>query len=285
MTTPFEIPFYASHLPCPLPTNAEIENALDITLAYDGRRVVGVGQHFVVKFGVYVNLMEGENMLFVRENTNIPVPRVFALYSHPSTGKNYIVMERIIGQSLLSAWPQITTSDKERALSELRRYFDELRHLPSPGYFGSFGSRPLLDDIFWTKDPDPLVNGPFNSEKDLNEAMIRKYIYNNNPPIRAEYLRKCLPFVFKDHEAVFTHGDLQRKNIMIREKDNQSNEAASLVIIDWEKSGWYPQYWEYCLAVCALRFDDDWPLCIDSFLTPFISESAWIQSLRLELWS
>ena len=56
-----------------------------------------------MKFGLGVNLIEGENMLFVREKTNIPIPRVFALYSAPETGKNFIVMERILGQTLLSA--------------------------------------------------------------------------------------------------------------------------------------------------------------------------------------
>lgn len=285
METPFEIPFYAADLPCPLPSSAEIENAPDISLQYGGRRIVAVGQNFVVKFGLGVNLIEGENMLFVRRNTNVSVPRVYALYSDTNTGKNYIVMERIIGQSLLSAWPQLTTLEKKRILSDLQRSFEELRHLPSPNYFGSFGNRPLLDEIFWTQEPDPLVNGPFASEKHLNEAMIQKYKYNGGPPYRAEYLRKCLPLVFKGHEAVFTHGDLQRKNIMVREKNNQSREEASLVIIDWEKSGWYPRYWEYCLAVCALRWDDDWALWIDSILTPFVYESAWLQTLRLELWS
>jgi hypothetical protein len=67
-------------------------------MEYGGRRIVGVGLHFVSKFGVGINLIEGENMLFVQENTNVPVPRVFALYSNPETRKNYIVMERIVGQ-------------------------------------------------------------------------------------------------------------------------------------------------------------------------------------------
>jgi hypothetical protein len=87
MNTPFEIPFHAADLPCPLPTSAEIENAPDISLDYGGRRVVAVGQHFVVKFGLRVNLIEGENMLFVQGNTDVPLPRVYALYSDPNTGK------------------------------------------------------------------------------------------------------------------------------------------------------------------------------------------------------
>jgi hypothetical protein len=285
MKASFEVPFYATDLPSPLPTGTEIENAPDISMEYGGRRIVAVGQHFVVKFGLGVNLIEGENMLFVRENTDTPVPRVYALYSDPETGKNFIVMERILGQTLLSAWPQLTTLEKQDILSDLRRYFDDLRQLPSPKYFGSLDKRRLLDEIFWTHEPDPLVNGPFDSEECLNEAMMRKYTYNGGPPYRAEYLRKCFPFIFKGHIPTFTHGDLQRKNIILREKNHQDHEETRLVIIDWEKSGWYPGYWEYCLAVCALRWDDDWSLWIDSILSPFVSEAAWFQSLRLELWS
>ena len=130
------------------------------------------------------------------------------------------------------------------------KYSDrETRRLPSPKYFGSFCKGKLLDEIFWTQEPDQLVNGPFDSEGDLNEAMMRKYTYNGGPPYRAEYPRKCLPSIFRDHEAILTHGDLQRKNIIIREKSHQSKEETRVVILDWEKSGWYPAYWEYCLFV------------------------------------
>ncbi|CDM37774.1 unnamed protein product [Penicillium roqueforti FM164] len=239
MKTSFEMPFYATELPCPLPTGTEIENAPDLSMRHGGRRIVGVGQHFVVKFGLGVDLIEGESMLFVRYNTNIPIPRVFALYSDLEIGKNFIVMECVLGQILLSG------------------YFDNLCQLLSLEYFGSLNQRQLLDDIFWTQEPDLLVNGPFNSEGDLNEAILRKYTYNGGPYYRAEYLQKCFPFVFKGNKATFTH----------------------------RKSGWYPGYWEYCLAVCALRWDDDWSLWIDGILSPCVSEAAYFQSLRLELWS
>ncbi|KAJ5899485.1 hypothetical protein N7495_004229 [Penicillium taxi] len=235
MNTPFKVPFYATELLCPLPTFTEIENAPDICMISGGRRIVGVGQYFGVKFGPGVNLIEGENMLFVRENINIPVPRIFALYSDPETGKNFIVMERIIGQTLLSAWPHLTTSEKEEILKDLRRYFDDLRKLPSPDYLGSFGKRQLLDGIFWKFEPDLLVNGPSDSEDGLNEGKLRKYIGNGGSLHRAEYLRRHVPFIFQGSKPTFTHGDLQKKNIIHCEKIHQ--EGVRLVIIDWETSG------------------------------------------------
>jgi hypothetical protein len=74
MASLVSLPYYALDLPCPLPTDTEIDDAEDIALEYRGRRVVQVRRDFVVKFGKGVNLLEGENLLFVRENTNILVP-------------------------------------------------------------------------------------------------------------------------------------------------------------------------------------------------------------------
>ena len=44
--------------------------------------VTAVGEHFVVKYGPKVKLQEGENMLFVRQTTQIRVPTVYALFEH-----------------------------------------------------------------------------------------------------------------------------------------------------------------------------------------------------------
>ncbi|OJI79395.1 hypothetical protein ASPTUDRAFT_78786 [Aspergillus tubingensis CBS 134.48] len=72
MATTVPIPYYAPDIiPCPLPTTSEIDAAPDISLEYGGRRIVEIGDHLVVKFGNAVDLIEGENMLFVQENTSI----------------------------------------------------------------------------------------------------------------------------------------------------------------------------------------------------------------------
>ncbi|OAT04569.1 phosphotransferase enzyme family protein [Blastomyces gilchristii SLH14081] len=288
MDSSVRLPYYAADVPFPLPTEAEIENAPNISPEYGGRRVVQVGCHYVVKFGKGVNLVEGENMLFVREMTKVPVPRVYALYSNPQTCKNYIVMEHIAGDTLAKLWASLTCAEKESIVAKLRGYCKELRQLPSPGYYGSIGKRCFLDEIFWTQHEEVTINGPFTTEAALNEAMARKYTYDSRPRYRADFYRQCLPHIFCGHKPTFTHGDCQRKNIMIRsdpQRTTASNRALELVILDWEKSGWYPSYWEYCLAVCALRWDDDWGLWIEKMLDPFIAEVSWLQMLRLELWS
>ncbi|KAF4240592.1 hypothetical protein CNMCM8980_006185 [Aspergillus fumigatiaffinis] len=288
MATTIKLPYYAVDLPCQLPTEAEIDEAADIAEQYGGRRVVAIEPHFVLKFGLGIELLEGENMIFIRENTSILVPRVYALYISENTGKKYIVMERITGQSLLSSWPRLGLKEKESVVSTLRQYFTELRQLPPPSYYASLGKRPLLDGIFWTQEPDPTINGPFASNEDLIEAMAKKHTHDFGPSIRADFLRHCLPRVLRDQCPTFTHGDFQRKNIMLQVKeDDVGDDSAKLqvVVLDWEKSGWYPAYWEYCLAYCALRFDDDWCLWVDKAVDPFVSEAALLYQIRLELWS
>lgn len=174
------LPSIAADIPAALPTNAEIEASKDVLIEFGGRRVVRVGKHFVVKYGLHVDIIEGENMLFVRRTTTILIPKVYGLYTEPNTRKDYTVMENIEGETLASKWPSLTESQKRGIVTKLKLYFDELRKLSSPGYFGSLGNRPLLDDILWTKEKSPSINGPFQNEDAINEAMAQKYTFETS---------------------------------------------------------------------------------------------------------
>ncbi|KAJ8069369.1 hypothetical protein OCU04_003023 [Sclerotinia nivalis] len=113
---------------------------------------------------------------------------------------------------------------------------------------------------------------------------------------RVEFYRHAFPAVFKGHKPVFTHGDFQRKNIMVKRtpspastevQDSKTNDdTLEVVIIDWENSGWYPDYWESALALvsCGL-WNDDWHFWLAKSLDIFYDEYAWIRTLRVELWS
>ena len=294
MASSITLPFIAAAIPSALPTNAEIEDSRDVLSAYGNRTVVRVGRHFVVKYGQGVDIIEGENMLFVQSRTTITIPKVYALYTEPSTKKNYIVMENVDGDTLASRWPSLTRQQKEVIVAKLRCFYEELRQIPSPGYFGSLGERHLLDEIFWTCEEAPSINGPFKSEDALNEAMALKYIHDGRPTYKADFYRQSLSYVFRGHQPIYTHADCQRKNIIICKvapgdrdlnADHHLEDEYKVTIVDWEKAGWYPSYWEYSLALYALRWDDDWGLFILKMLSPYHSEAPWLQMLRLELWS
>ncbi|KAG7126785.1 hypothetical protein HYQ44_000505 [Verticillium longisporum] len=85
-----------------------------------------------------------------------------------------------------------------------------------------------------------------------------------------EFYERVFPIVLDSQTSVFTHGDLQRKNIMIADD-------GAVVIIDWEVAGWYPVYFEYCLAMSASYFMDDWHSWIPQILDEYLNEFPWME--------
>jgi len=77
----FEMPYYAASnlLPAPLPTNAEIELLRVATSSDEARCILFFPPHFVVKYGSIISPVEGQNMLFVSQRSNVRVPRVYAI--------------------------------------------------------------------------------------------------------------------------------------------------------------------------------------------------------------
>ena len=200
-------------------------------------------------------------------------------------------MERIEGKGLDSEWGSLGHTEKSAIIHKLRMSFDELRKLKSPGGYCSLGKRPLLDNVFWTNNTVDSIAGPFDTETQLNGAMLQKYIFNNNPPGKSDFYKRAFPSVFQNHPPVLSHGDFQRKNIMLRKrsrfgKDGRTTYEYDPVIIDWEFAGWYPSYWEYSRAIFACgRWNDDWSLWVEKLLDPYLNEWVWMDMLLRELWS
>jgi serine/threonine protein kinase len=309
MEYPSQLPYYAdpATLPAALPTEAQVRNSKDILSDCIGVKVVRVGQHFVVKYGGILDEIEAQNMIFVRKKTKIPVPKVYAIFRSADKTKLFIVMEHIRGSTLLSTWPALSDPQKVLVLTKLRSYMSQLRSIPSPGYYGSIGKRHMPDTLFWTgagANRNSAINGPFDREEDLNEALVKKSMLidsdNGRPPHKGEFYRRSLPAIFHGHKPVFTHGDFQRKNILVHKSSSLSASAGAVTatsngnpppkdlevtILDWGTSGWYPTYWEYCLASLSFRFDDDWPRRVEDVLKPYRAEYAWMQILSNDLWS
>jgi hypothetical protein len=66
----------------------------------------------------------------------------------------------------------------------------------------------------------------------------------------------------------FTHGDFTLTNIIVSGGPGSWKVAG---IIDWEQSGWYPEYWEYCKMLYAIDYEHEfraegWQ---DTVMTPF----------------
>jgi len=126
---------------------------------------------------------------------------------------------------------------KQAITNQLRIAIEEMRKLESPGEFCSLGRQGLPDNIFWTDDPEQLFAVPFNTEAELNEAMVAKYRKIEFSNHRADWYTRAFEAVLENHKPVFSHSDFQRKNIMVRSLQNaNANEGSELqsevVIID-----------------------------------------------------
>ena len=280
-----QIPYYAlpEDLPADIPNKDVIDSSKDILCEQSARKVVGVGPHFVVKYGLQVELEEGLDMIYIKNNTSVSVPKVYALFKDVESNKKYIIMQRINGDRLDSIWPALDRIQKQAIALQIKTSIDELRKLRSPGGYCSLGCKGLRDYFFYTGYGEESlgIEGPFKTEMDLNDALIKKYLASGDLPVgKADYYRRAFPEVLSGHPPTFTHGDMQRKNILV------DKETGTITIVDWEFAGWYPSYWEYARAIlgCGL-FEDDWSEWVDFSLDVYRNEWVWMQMLICELWS
>ncbi|KAH8907470.1 kinase-like protein [Coniochaeta sp. PMI_546] len=284
MATRPSLPYYApaDTLPAPLPTVADIlapDTQSIHAFPNNDRRVVLVHDHFIVKYGPKVRLQEGENMLFVQQSTSMPVPTVYALFHDEESGFNFIVQEYVPGENLFSYWKTADQAAKEAICAQLRRHFDELRSLPSPGYYGGVWRQPILDYYFtgsWEPEsPLPDAMTCDTEEQWVDEMVARASAVRPRGDDREEWQRRMFRAVLRGHPPVFTHADLDRSNIIVRSSDK------TVVLIDWERSGWYPSCWEWCLATMLDSHKDDWPQYIPKFLPQeWPAEVGWMMIYR-----
>ncbi|KAK3301546.1 uncharacterized protein B0H64DRAFT_383960 [Chaetomium fimeti] len=250
-----------------------------------GAPIYRVGKHFAVKYGscdelgFHISFHEGENMLFVQESTNIPIPKLYAMFHDEETGLNFIVQEFIPGHQLGEIWNGLDRAQRQAIALQIRRNMDELRSIPSPGYYGGIRRQPIRDCHFITDrvshrpHPDKAISGPHETEEEWTEAMLRYLdtdIVNTRPTERqaipyADAYRK----VFNGHNgSVFTHSHLYGRNLILRED-------GTVVIVNWQNAGWYPTYWEYCCSRIGDRPrlpHHGWEAWVDEMLDAHIAE-------------
>ncbi|XP_014550174.1 hypothetical protein COCVIDRAFT_32009 [Bipolaris victoriae FI3] len=105
-------------------------------------------------------------------------------------------MERIKGSNLESEWPKMDQALKEAVSSKLRSIFEEMRKIETPGGYYSVSYRGLPDGLFWTNNPSNPFSGPFDTETDLNNAMLAKYVENGLSRYKADYYSRTFKDIF-----------------------------------------------------------------------------------------
>ncbi|KAL6352388.1 hypothetical protein LRP88_14155 [Fusarium phalaenopsidis] len=211
----------SQNYPIPLPTPNDMDGSEVLPSNPGGARLVRMQQRFFMKFGVDVQPIEAHNILYVAKSTTVPVPKVYAIY------------QRREKQSVVTYVARKTSIAKT-----LRAYFDQLRQLKHPAFFGNIDGGPPLDDIFSAIQGTNETRGSFATEDELIDWIIRIYSLETGERMayKTRYYQHILPSVLRgDGTPIFTHNDFQRENVTVRDD-------GVLVIIDWEFTSWYPIY-------------------------------------------
>ncbi|KAK8246895.1 kinase-like domain-containing protein [Phyllosticta capitalensis] len=265
-----------------IPSIAQIRASTHILSVPDAlAKVVKVGDDMAVKYGRSVSLLEAQNLEYVAQNSSVPVPKVLAAFAEQGTGVNFIVMELAPGEPLRDVIESLNADEKRGIEDKIRAALDALRSMEPPGYVGSVGRQACADGVFYVPGHDPAFSGPFENEAAMNEGMLRRMAEYEHASYLS-LLRTLMARTLKDHRIVFTHGDLQPKNIMVHctGRTEQGNRTFDVKLIDWEISGWYPDYWEFCNATVARGFRPEWMEMVQRILSVPTDEYLMMQVVR-----
>jgi serine/threonine protein kinase len=266
-----------------IPSIADIKAASNVLSPSDSSAKVVRIKDMLIKFSARVSLVEGANLEFLATQTKVPVPRFIAAFSEPGTLCNYIVMEFILGPTQEEIWPSLSTAEQSDIVDQLKTAPNELHSipLPSPAELGSIHRQPLTDGVFWNPRADPAFSGPFSNELDFNEAILRR-LGEDEPEAHLKLLRTLISTSLRDHKMVYTHADLQLKNIMVQRMGEREDGSRifEIKLIDWEISGWYPEYWEFVNATICGRFRPYWLDVAQSIFPLYSTEYLTMQYIR-----
>ncbi|MCJ1258069.1 hypothetical protein MMC24_005899 [Lignoscripta atroalba] len=217
-------------------------------------------------------------MKFIAKNTSIPVPKVYCSFVRKN--RAYIVMERIRGDEIPTAWKKLSEESRQKVFDQLKYMVQEMRSLkplPGTGVESCVGGS-LRDSRISRSSPR---FGPFKTVQEfhlwLREGQQPSQVEGReNDPIwegvRDMVAAQDTPWP----PPVFTHADLSPFNILV-------HGDRIVGLIDWELSGWYPHYWEYTSAWLSSVTRTEWQGSIDRFLEPFPRELK-MEATRQKWW-
>lgn len=181
---------------------------------------------------------EPNALRLVEQHTNILAPRVIDVGEY--TGTTYLVMNHLRGQTLAGVWHLMSYEERSSLASDLRACVAQLREIPNQtSYrFGDTLGGPYVDH----RIPDGS-GGPFHTEAEFNNQLISHLDCTMADVFPNRVIRL-------DHRSFSTHSDFHPLNILV-----DCGRLSGLV--DWECSGFKPEYWEFTEAMYSARRQED----------------------------
>ncbi|KAH8922614.1 kinase-like protein [Atractiella rhizophila] len=176
---------------------------------------------------------------FVKANTSVPAP---AFKGEWEFGNNrFVAMELIPGVPLADCWLEMSEEERKNVMQQLAGYLHEVRTKLRSDYIG----RPNRQQGYYPYINSGAFWGPFETEKQLIDHERSRCFVKWPSTIVQQITRLRLFCSFNRSKTdqglpsfVFSHCDLNPYNILV--------ENGSITgIIDWEWSGYYPEWMEY----------------------------------------
>ncbi|RAL08561.1 phosphotransferase enzyme family protein [Aspergillus homomorphus CBS 101889] len=194
-----------------------------------------------VKWGGSVQLSEAQSLYAIRQflKGDVPVPEVYGW--HTEGNVRYIYMEYVNGTSLEQVWRIMTIF---QCLRQVEQH-------PKDPFVGNVTKGPLYDRAFHVNYMHEA--GPFATVRDFHDWFTSLHRRPMSDPysVPVEPFRYDLP---DDCAIKFTHGDLHRSNIIV----TPTPPYRILAVVDWEQSGWLPEYWESRKAQYTADRGESW---------------------------
>lgn len=195
------------------------------------------------------SLIEHRTLSYLQTHQpSFPAPRPHGVVQ---LGHFYLLFSSFIsGLTLEAAWPRLDATEKGAIRDQLEMLLTSLRQIPFPKdtQMGGVEDSGCKDSRRGTR---------FSTEPIRNVHQFEDFIFAGSETVSHLYtdlLRGLLPA--SPVACVFSHGDLRPANIMV----SQAHEGPWTVvgIIDWESSGFYPEYWDAVKATNNLTTREQW---------------------------
>ncbi|PIL29391.1 hypothetical protein GSI_09443 [Ganoderma sinense ZZ0214-1] len=220
--------------------------------AQRSRAVIQVGENVAVKVTDDLNHDEYDVLQYLEQHIpSIPAPRPLGLINIGPISLMFMTI--IPGDTLETRWQSLSVEAKGRIRRILDDHLATLRRLSLPpgSTFGTPSGRHLCKDV---RRDERLSASSIYSESQFNDFLLDAPGSRAAPSYK-HWLRSMLR---TDHRILFTHADFHPRNIMVVIEADGTVELSG--ILDWEASGFYPEYWEQLksLNTRSVKDTSDW---------------------------
>ncbi|KAJ5281030.1 hypothetical protein N7478_006402 [Penicillium angulare] len=214
------------------------------------------------------------NLQYLAENVpDLPVPKPYGLIVLGSVGVMF--MSYVPGTALNQVWSLLSHEGKLSIQKQLDNIFSRLRSLRKDDGIELGGSRG--EGVRDYRIMETLAYKGITTARGFDELQF-------SAKHRASLCYVKLLRSFLDEEnrslqgSVFTHGALKKCNIMVEEDPEKADFYVVSGVIDWEDSGFYPEYYESTTLSNgqSIMSDEDWYLYTPHCISPLRFPVRWL---------